>query len=659
MSAPPKVGIDARGRLVATGVFAWREAIRDLPGSMWAPAGKYWALPATPGSAAALLTVLSGSGAVVSPKVLALAQEFATREARRSAAADESTPLPELDWSTWLKTSPWPHQRRGALFLRDSSAALLAATMGAGKSLTIVAAANMREVSRALVIAPASVAGVWARELRLHSAREWHVVTGRRKTRTGSLVRMALGARWEEAVAAWTRCGCGKPHAVVSSYEAMTREPLASADLRALGVDALIFDEAHRLKSAGGAASWTAKSWVNQVPWRVAATGTPMPQNPDDVYGLFRALDPSIFGTSKTEFRARFIVMGQTRDGRAFPKDVFKNRRTEFSRRFHSITYLPQVDLRLPPVTHTVRSFDLEPAARRVYDEIRDHGLAEISAAVVAAGGNPTPAGDERTVAPANAGVELLRLAQVTGGTTMDDDGNPVVVSTAKAAALGEVSRGKLTGGVLHEVGCVPGGRDGRSRPEPVVVYCRFRADLAAVAEVATAGGLRYGEISGSRKDGLTEDAKMADVDVLGVQIASGGVGIDLTRSRVAIWWSVGFEAWLFAQAQARQHRPGQTRQVSNIYLIASDTIDGAIYAALARKQSVIDTVTDAYLRGEAEMGDEALPAMAVPEGEIAGEQVDLPAWMSQPSPRPVPDVAREQVHRQLSLSGMEGLLDG
>lgn len=657
MSGLPQVGIDGRGRLAATNVYPWHEAIKDLAGARWN--GRYgaWVLPGTAGSAAALLTILADAGASVSPRVLALAQEGQTREERR-AAADESAPLPELPWHEWLKTTPWPHQKRGLVFLSESSSALLAATMGAGKTATIIGALNRRGVQRALIVGPTATLGVFPREFRLHSAREWHIENGQRRTRKGSVKRLSLVERWAAAEENF-RCGCGRAHAVVINYEAMARPPLDSADLSRLGVEVCVWDEAHRLRAAGGAASLTARSWTSQVPWRIAATGTPMPQTPDDVYGLMRALDPSIFGNNKTLFRARYIVMGETKDGRSFPRDVIRGQRAEFARKFYSITYLPKVDLKLPPVTHTVRSVDLEPSARRVYDQIRDEGLAEITAAIVAAGGDPTPSGDERVVAPSNAGVELLRLAQVTGGTTTDDDGNPAVVSTAKATALGEVSRGSLVGGVLHEVGCVPGGRDGHSRPEPVAVYCRFRADLAAVEGVAHAAGLRYAEISGSRKNGLTDEAKMdPDVDVLGVQIASGGVGIDLTRSRIAVWWSVGFEAWLFSQAQARQHRPGQTRNVANIYLICSDTVDGAIYTALARRQSVIDAVLNEYLRGTAERSSEDLPAMDVPDGEIPGEAVALPSWLTGDvvtSPREVPNRELDAQAGALVMSGLGG----
>ncbi|HZE01399.1 MAG TPA: DEAD/DEAH box helicase [Pseudonocardiaceae bacterium] len=652
MSAPPKVGIDGRGRLVAVNVYPWHESIKDLPGSRYAEAGRTaWSMPATPALAAALLTILSGTGAAVSPRVRDLATEELSRGQVRAVAADEHAPIPRLPWHDWLKTDPWRHQKRGIAFLRESSAAAIGAGMGTGKSLMVVGAANALEIRRLLIVAPAKAAGVWPREFRLHSACEWHVENGNRRGRGGALRRLGLDERWRVMVETLTSCACGKPHAVVVGYEAMAKAPLARADMLSLGIEMVCYDEAHRLKKAGGAASLTAFSWVNQIPRRAVLSGTLIPQTPADVYGTYRAVDPGIFGTNETSFLAEWIVMGKTKEGRAFPKDVFKPKRGAFSQKFHSILYLPTVDLKLPPVINSVRSVELEPAARKVYDSIRDNGIAEITEAVIAAGGNPTPDGDERTVAPRNAGVELTRLAQITGGATIDDEGNVAVISQAKRTALADL---------LEEVHCTKGGQDGRSRPEPVVVFCRFRPDLAAVREVAAKAGLRYREVSGSRKDGLDDDSKMhPDCDVLGVQIASGGEAIDFTRAHVVVWYSIGWELWRFQQAQKRVTRPGQTRPTLNYYLVVEDSIDGIIYASLAKKENVIDSVVSAYLRqgGGAEPSTESLPMMPTDaDAEMVGAPVGVPDWLlgvDEPTRPPVKD---DTEALELALAGFAGL---
>ena len=111
-----------------------------------------------------------------------------------------------------------------------------------------------------------------------------------------------------------------------------------------------------------------------------------------------------------------------------------------------------------------------------------------------------------------------------------------------------------------------------------------------------------YGEISGRRKD-LTENATMpGDIDIMGVQISAGGLGIDLTRACLAINYSVGYSLSDYEQWLARMHRPGQTRPVRYINLVVEDSVDEAVYRAIEKKQDIVAEVRD-YLRVAKEMG--------------------------------------------------------
>ena len=78
---------------------------------------------------------------------------------------------------------------------------------------------------------------------------------------------------------------------------------------------------------------------------------------------------------------------------------------------------------------------------------------------------------------------------------------------------------------------------------------------------------------------------------MLAVQIDSGGVGVDLTRARYAIYYSLGFSLGSYEQSLARIHRPGQTRPVEYIHLLAEGTVDERVMAALARRSDVVNTV--------------------------------------------------------------------
>ena len=124
---------------------------------------------------------------------------------------------------------------------------------------------------------------------------------------------------------------------------------------------------------------------------------------------------------------------------------------------------------------------------------------------------------------------------------------------------------------------------------EPVVVFCRFHRDLETVNRVADETGRRSCELSG-RIDEL-KAWQAGEAPVLAVQIDSGGVGVDLTRARYSIYYSLGFSLGSYEQSLARIHRPGQTRPVEHIHLLAEDTVDEKVMSALSRRADVVNAV--------------------------------------------------------------------
>jgi SNF2 family DNA or RNA helicase len=212
--------------------------------------------------------------------------------------------------------------------------------------------------------------------------------------------------------------------------------------------------------------------------------------------------------------------------------------------------------LDLLPSQHFVRTVRLSPKARKVYDELSKDFYAAV---------------DTGEVTAANALVKILRLAQVTSGYLTMDDGADTVLDTSKREALEQA---------LDEI----------DRCEKVVVFCRFRHDLAVVREVSEGMGRRYGEISGDRND-LVASKFPPDTDVLGAQIQSGGVGIDLSAAAYCVYFSMGLSLGDYSQSLARTDRPGQTRSVTYIHLISAGTVDEKIYAALRAHEDVVSYI--------------------------------------------------------------------
>ena len=215
--------------------------------------------------------------------------------------------------------------------------------------------------------------------------------------------------------------------------------------------------------------------------------------------------------------------------------------------------------LDLPPVQHVGRYVQLGTRASSIYARVLQDIRTEIA---------------EGTIQANNSLTRLLRLQQVTSGfAVVEEKQDPQQVDEAKQQALRDIVADLQT-------------------DESVIVFCRFRHDLRQVQRVADEFTRPYHEISGARKDS-TDRAEMLDTpgQLLGAQIQSGGVGIDLTKARYVVYFSVGYSLGDYEQSVARVHRPGQLHPVVLYHLIAQGTVDEQIYSALRNRRDIVESI--------------------------------------------------------------------
>lgn len=316
----------------------------------------------------------------------------------------------------------------------------------------------------------------------------------------------------------------------------------------------------HRIKAPGGKASRYFATAAKTIRRRLALTGTPLPHSPLDIYAQYRTIAPHIFGFSFVGFRAKYAVMRPLGNVQVIQSFVNLD---ELHEKMYSIAFRVQSRdvLDLPPYMDEIRTFELSPKARRVYDELEEDLVAEI--------------GPGEIISTPNILTKLLRLQQIAcGWITADDGPRAMNIDTGKAETLGDL---------LEDI------------DEPFVVFCRFIKDIESVRKLCDDRKIPVAEISGARKELSLFQSGQARAVVC--QITSGGLGIDLTRARYCFYYSTGHSLGDYQQSRARVHRPGQERPVTYYHLIAKGTVDEDIYNGLQRKGDLVTNVLDTMRR--------------------------------------------------------------
>lgn len=519
--------------------------LRQIPG--FYQRDNQWTWPATPFVAGRMVEQLQGVHVDYDDGWYAL---YETYQAERQAAMLKTeTDLPDHK----SNTKSWLHQRQAYQYLSRLTAGGLFADMGTGKTKVVVdLIANMGHETT-LVICPKKAMRGWILECAKHSYRPLRVLP-------------LVGAINDRcAVLRHTYEG---PLVVIVNVDALAYPKLQAA-LTGWHWNLIVVDEAHRIKAAQGKISQFCYQLGQKADHRLALTGTPASDKPLDLFGIYRFLDPGIFGLSFTRFRDEYAITkeGKTKTGQPFIEIVDYKNLEEMNNRVYSIAFRVTDDiLDLPEQHDVVMEVELEPETWRAYREMEEKSVVRLA--------------ESETVA-VNKITEMLRLQQLTSGhlpLTDDETGETSVqlIGTEKRDVLADM---------LPDI----------ADDEPVVVFCRFVHDLDAVREAAALAGRACLEVSG-RRDDLQEWQEATGGQVLAVQIQAGGAGVELQRARYAIYYSVDFSLTNYEQSRKRVHRPGQTRPVTYYHLIVPGSIDEYIYDALSGKKAVTEYVIDRLL---------------------------------------------------------------
>lgn len=369
---------------------------------------------------------------------------------------------------------------------------------------------------------------------------------------------------------------------LIMNPEQLTKKYIAR--LRRVKWDRFIWDEAQRLKSRSSASSRAAALLAKSSRKRLALTGTPMDQDPRDLWAIMRMVEVNVLGDVWKDFEDHFLVK---------PNIDLKKKIGVVQRRQMLLAY--QIAKRKAPIRDDrLQEFAelISPHVMRISKE--DAGINPAKIHLVKF--NLDPEEDkkyrqlEKTMVVKHQGVtiktplkitQIGKLQQLTGGHIKDEDGDVHRVGTSK--------RRKLRWAIDRYV--EPG--------KPFVIFCKFVWEVHALERMMQRAGYgRVAKLWGKVKDIKTDprrtqmllDFQRGKFDVMICQQRTGGVGVDLYRARKFFVYSMGHSFIDFDQMVSRGDFLEQSEQADFFLLMARMTIDMDIYHSVDKKKSISDT---------------------------------------------------------------------
>ncbi len=416
--------------------------------------------------------------------------------------------------------------------------ACLADDMGLGKTIQALALLVSRAPQgAALVLAPTSVCLNWESECHLFAPTLVPRIFGggNRKEFIESLQPFDL---------------------VICSYTLFQQE----AELfTSITWETVVLDEAQAIKNMATKRSQAAMQL--QANFRIATTGTPVENRLDELWNLFRFLNPGLLGSHKG-FTERFGTPIE-RDGDKAARTLLK----KLIRPFMLRRTKSQVLQELPPRTDILHRVEMSGEEVALYEALRRKAVEKLQ-------GSDGQGEGERQIRIL---AEIMRLRRACCNPELVMPGSGI--ASAKLAAFREI---------VDEL---------RENGHRALVFSQFVDHLSLVRQSLDADSITYQYLDGSTPPKARQEQVAAfqrgEGELFLISLKAGGVGLNLTAADYVIhldpWWNPAVED----QASDRAHRIGQLRPVTVYRLVAANTIEEKIVALHHQKRDLADSLLE------------------------------------------------------------------
>ncbi len=319
--------------------------------------------------------------------------------------------------------------------------------------------------------------------------------------------------------------------------------------------DMVVIDELSSFKSYGAKRFKSLLKVRPSVRRIVGLTGTPSSNGLMDLWAEFRVLDlGQRLGRYITHYRSAYFVPDKRNAEIIFSYKPLQGAEERIYNQISDITIsMKSADyLKMPKcITNEVPVY-LSEKEWSIYSDFRDEMVANL--------------GDEEIDA-VNAAVLSGKLLQMANGAVYDDKNKAHLIHDRKLDALEDLIEG--------------------ANGKPVLVAYWYRHDLERIQKRFPIRQIK------TPKD--IEDWNDGSIPIAVIHPASAGHGLNLqSGGSTLIWFGLTWSLELYQQTNARLYRQGQNETVVIHHIIAKDTIDEDVMAALTRKGKTQASLIDA-----------------------------------------------------------------
>ena len=455
----------------------------------------------------------------------------------------------EQDADYLSRTKPFEHQIESFNYALTHNKFLLGDEQGLGKTKQAldIAVARKHKMRHCLIVCGVNnLKWNWYKEVEIHTNEKAHIL-GSRVNRKGKTVIGSSAERLADLKQIHDE------YFLITNIETL-RDKSIQSQIKKMCSDGIIgmtiIDEIHKCKnsqSKQGKAIHCCCSY-----YRLALTGTPLMNNPVDLYNVLKWLE--VENHSLTYFKNLYCEMGGFG---GYEIIGYKNLdQLENSLNKNMLRRRKEEVLDLPPKIYTDELLDLDSSQDKLYRDVTNQIIEDI----------------DRIMLLPNPLTELIRLRQVTSNPNILTSKN---ITNVKYDAIVDILE---------------------STTDKVIIFSNWTKVINPLYIKLSSLGYNPALVTGESKDPILEMNKFQSDNTCKVILGTTpalGTGYTLTAANTVIFIDEPWSKAIKDQAEDRCHRIGTKGTVNIITLICKDTIDERIHQIIKDKGELSDRIVD------------------------------------------------------------------